>query len=219
MFKKAAIAAVLLMFVSLPAFCGSIDFSGSGDGGTWSWDGSGPLTATSLGMSVKIVGSPNTYTIYMPTETFTSGPFLGGSGTSSDPWTFGPSASGSFTITGCVPPATTCTPVNLFSGNFDGTGEMGVQGTGSVLFTSTFAMGTVNSDLLSFLGFSSSQVNFTGTYQVTLSGTAPGSGLVASGDLVISPAPTVPEPASLSFIAIGLLGFGMMAVRRKLLRA
>jgi len=217
MFKKAAIVAALLMFVSLPAFAGTIDFSGTGGGGTWSWDGTDPLTATSLGMTVEVVGSTNSYTIYMPTETFTSGPFLGGSGTSSDPWSFGPSSSGSFTITGCVPPATTCTPVTLFSGNFDGSGEMATQGTGSMLFSSTFTMGTVDPDLLSFLGLSTSQVDYAGTYQVTLFGTAPGSGLTASGDLVISPA--VPEPASLTFVAIGLLGFGAMALRRKILDA
>jgi len=217
MFKKAAIVAALLMFVSLPAFCGTIDFSGEGNGGTWSWDGTGSLTATSLGMSVKVVGSGSSYTISMANESFTSGSFLGGSGTSSAPWTFGPSSSGSFTITGCVPPATTCTPVTLFSGNFDGTGEMGVQGTGSMLFSSTFTVGTVDSALLSVLGLSTSELDYSGTYQVTLSGTAPGSGLVASGDLVISP--VVPEPASLTFVALGLLGFSALALSRKLLRA
>jgi len=216
MFKKAAIVAALLMFVSLPAFCGTIDFSGEGNGGTWSWNGTGPLTATSLGMMVKVVGSTNSYTISMADETFTSGPFTGGSGTTSDPWTFGPSASGTFTITGCVPPATTCTPVTLFSGNFDGVGEMGVQGTGSMLFSSTFTIGTVDPDLLSFLGLPSSPVNYDGTYQVTLAGTAPGSGLVASGDLVVS---STPEPASLTFVALGLLGFGAMTLSRKLRRA
>jgi hypothetical protein len=215
MLKKAAIVAALLMFVSLPAFCGSIDFQGSGDGGTWSWNGTGPLTATTLGMSVKVVGSPNTYKIYMPFESFTSGSFLGGSGTTSNPWMFGPGSSDSFTITGCVPPATTCSPATLFTGEFAGSGEMAVQGTGSMLFSSTFTMGTVDPALLSFLGFSTSQVNFAGTYSVTLSGNAPGSGLVASGDLVLSP---TPEPASLTFVAIGLLGFGTMAFRRKLLR-
>lgn len=216
MFKKAAIVAAFLMFVSVPAFCGTIDFEGSGDGGTWSWNGTGPLTATTLGISVQVLGSPNTYTIYMPSESFTSGSFLGGSGTSSDPWTFGPSASDSFTITGCVPPATTCSPATLFTGQFVGSGEMAMQGTGNLLFSSTFTMGTVDASLLSFLGLSTSQLNYSGTYQVTLSGTAPGSGLVASGDLVISP--TVPEPASLAFVTIGLLGFATMALRRKLLR-
>jgi len=216
MFKKAAIVAALLMFVSLPAFCDSIDFEGSGRGGTWSWNGTGPLTATSLGMSVEVVGSVNNYTIHMPFESFTSGPFLGGSGTASDPWSFGPSSSDSFTITGCVPPATTCTPVTLFTGNFAGSGEMAVQGTGSMIFSSTFTIGTVDPDLLSFLGLSTSPVTYTGTYEITLNGTAPGSGFTASGDLVIS---STPEPASLTFLSLGLLGVGAMALGRKLLRA
>ncbi len=215
MFKKVAVAAVLLIFACLPAFCATIDFSGEGDGGTWSWNGAlgSDLTATSLGMSVKIVGSPNSYTIYMPDESLTSGAFTGGNGTTGSPWTFGPSSSGSFTITGCVPPATTCTPVTLFSGNFGSPGEMDVQGTGSMLFSSTFTTGSVNSALAAFLGIPAG--NYSGTYEVTLSGIAPGSGFVASGDLVISP--TVPEPASLTLLAIGLLGLGAMALRRKLL--
>jgi len=215
MLKKAGVLAVVLMFTSLPAFCSSIDFEGSGNGGTWSWDGSGPLTATSLGMGVKVVGSPNNYTISMANETLTSGSFLGGSGTTADPWSFGPSASDSFTITGCVPPATTCTPVTLFSGAFN-SDQMAVQGSNSVLFTATLTTGTVDPALLSFLGLPSS-TQYYGTYQVTLDGTAPGSGLVASGDLVLSPS-TVPEPASLLLVGIGLLAIGL-AGHRKLLGA
>lgn len=216
MLKRAAVLAVVLLFTSLPAFCGSIDFEGSGNGGTWSWDGSGPLTASSLGMAVKVVGSPNNYTISMPNETFTSGSFLGGSGTTSDPWSWGPSSSNSFIITGCVPPATSCTPVTLFSGEFS-SDQMGVQGSNSMLFSATLADGTINASLLSFLGLPSSTV-YSGTYQVTLDGTAPGSGLVASGDLVLSPS-TVPEPASVLLVGIGLLAMGIVAGGRKILSA
>ncbi|HEV2425544.1 MAG TPA: PEP-CTERM sorting domain-containing protein [Terriglobia bacterium] len=215
MLKKVAVLAVVLSITSLPAFCSSIDFEGSGNGGTWSWNGSGTLSATSLGMAVRVVGSPNDYTISMANEVFTSGSFLGGSGTTSDPWSWGPSAANSFIITGCVPPATSCTPVTLFSGEFS-SDQTGVQGSDSVLISATIASGSVDSALLSFLGLPGS-TDYTGTYQVTLDGTAPGSGLVASGDLVLSPS-AVPEPASLLLVGIGLLAIGAIG-RSKLLRA
>jgi hypothetical protein len=215
MLKKVAILAVVLVFASLPAFSDSIDLEGSGSGGTWSWNGSGALTATSLGMAVKIVGSTNNYTIYLPDEVFTSGAFLGGSGSASNPWTFGPGSSGSFTITGCVPPQTTCTPSTLFSGQF-ASAQTDVQGSSSMLFTATSISGTINSALLSFLGLPASNDNYSGTYSVTLDGSGPGSGLVASGDLVLSAAPTVPEPATLLTLSTGVLALALLAgFRRK----
>jgi hypothetical protein len=213
MLKKLSLLTIILLLPSLPALSGTIDFSGSGDGGTWSWNGTGPLTATSLGMMVKIVGPFPSFTIAMPKETFTTGAFLGGSGTSSNPWTFGPGSPGSFTITGCVPPATTCTPVTLFSGEFDAD-QSDVQGSNSMLFTATLAAGDMNPALLTFLGLSSSPTKYFGTYAVTLTGFGPGSGSTASSDLVISP---VPEPASVALIGIGLLGLAALVRRRKLL--
>ncbi|HXJ91514.1 MAG TPA: hypothetical protein VMT20_01365 [Terriglobia bacterium] len=160
--QRIVTVAIVLLLGSLPAWCDSVDFEGSGDGGTWSWNGSGPLTATSLGMSVKVVGSPNTYPVAMPNESFTSGPFLSGTGTSSDPWTFGPSSPLSFTITGCVPPATTCTPVTLFSGQFGSPGEMDVQGSGSMVFSALDVTGMIDPALLSFLGLPTSNTNVVG---------------------------------------------------------
>ena len=208
--KKAAVLVVVVLFLSISAWCDSIDFMGSGSGGTWSWNGSDPLSATSLGVSVQIVGSPDEYTISMAHETFTSGPFLGGSGTVSDPWEFGASSPNSFVLTGCVPPQTSCTPVSLFTGQFMAPGEMAVQGSGSMLFTSPSVYGWVDPDLLSFLGLSSNNPYVMGTYQVTLDGPGTGSGLVASGDLVVSP---TPELASLVLVGFGLVGLALVTRR------
>ncbi len=213
--KKIVAVAFILLLGSLPAWCSSIDFEGSGDGGTWSWNGVGALTATTFGVSVKIVGASNTYTLAMPDEWFMSGPFLGGTGTTSSPWMFGASSSMSFTITGCVPPAASCTPITLFSGNFDSPGEMNIQGMGSMLFTALDVTGTVDPALLSFLGLSTSSSNVAGTYDITLAGSASGDGSVASGDLVVSP---TPEPSSLVFLGIGLFALAFVA-RRTVLKA
>jgi hypothetical protein len=196
MFKRIATVAVLPLFTSLPALSGSIDFEGSGDGGTWSWNGTSKLTADTLGMAVKIVGSFPNYAVSTPFETASSGPILGGTGTTSTPCMFGPSFSASFTITRCVPPATSCTPVTLFTGDLNSPGEMDVQGSNSMLFTASFATGSVDSALLSFLGLPSNTTKMFGTYDVTLLGTAPGSGLVASGDLVLSPCARARLPGS-----------------------
>lgn len=213
--KRIAAVSFILFLGSTPAWCSSIDFESSGDGGTWSWyDIYGSLTATSLGMAVQVVGSPNAYPVSMPDESFTSGPFFGGSGTTSSPWTFAPTPF-SFAITGCVPPGTTCAPVTLFTGQFNAPGETAVQEAGSILLTAASLSGTVDPALLSFLGLPASRTSFAGTYDITLTGTAPGSGLVASGDVVLSP--TVPEPSSLALLGIGLFALACVA-RRTVLR-
>jgi hypothetical protein len=220
MVKKVAAVTFILVLESLPARCSSIDFEGSGNGGTWSWSGIGALTATSFGLSAQALGSPNSYRVAIANESFTSGPFFGGSGTTSSPWTFASSPM-SFIIRGCVPPADSCAPVTLFNGEFNTPGETDVQGSRSMIFTGTEVTGTVNPALLNFLGLPSSFTSYTGTYDVTLLGTAPGSGLVASGDLVISPTPVpspTPEPSSLALLGIGLLVLAFVA-RRTVFRA
>jgi hypothetical protein len=201
--KRALILAVVGLLAAAPAWASQIDFSGIGSGGTWSWNGSGPLTATALGVEVKLVGSPSTFTIGGSPETFTTGAFMGGSGTLSSPWLFGPGSPNSFTIMGCVPPATSCsTPATLFSGQFVGT-EGALKGFGGLLFDAPDVTGTVNAGLLSYLGLPTTSTMFSGMFNFSLAGSVPGKGLSASGDLILgSP---VPEPVSMLLVGSGLL--------------
>jgi hypothetical protein len=211
--KAALILAVLGLFTS-PAWATQIDFSGLGNGGTWSFNGSGPLSATAQGVELKLVGSSSTFLLDGPPLSFKTGPVMGGAGTLGDPWMFGSSSPNSFTIMGCVPPATSCsTPATLFSGQF--TGNQGViKGTGSLLFDAPDISGAVNPGVLSYLGLPTSNTTLSGSFNFLLTGSMPG-GLSGSGDLIVgSP---VPEPISMALVGTGLLLVGI-ALRRKGLR-
>lgn len=53
--RNAALMAVgFCFFATAPVWAGQIDFAGIGHGGTWSWNGSGPLNATAHGAELKL---------------------------------------------------------------------------------------------------------------------------------------------------------------------
>ncbi len=202
------------------AFAGSenIDFSFAGNGtsssgGYWSWSGGSTTLFSSFDSSASLNSSP----ISGETVDVTSGAGTGGSGTTSDPFTFGPSAAGSISIDGCVAIGATTVCGILFTGQFQ-SGEAAVNGSGpSVDFTGTTVTGTLNSALATALGLSSDSVsgslasNFFGS--ISSSG---GSGLTGSGDLaLVGSTGTVPEPTSLLLLGSGLLGFAGFFRKRR----
>jgi PEP-CTERM motif len=226
--KKLLLTTVaVLLLITGAAFADSIDFSfsGSNSSSTWSWaGGSSTLSASASSASVGLVGGSSIPINGDVLVSFTSGLGMGGAGSLTDPYTFGPSAAGSIVIDGCLPGlGGGCTTVTLFSGQFN-SGELAVTGNGNFNFDGVDVSGTINPGVASYFGFQNDNVNGSldailtcgsGTY-----GCSTGwSGVVGSGDLVLSPGsggtPPIPEPSSLFLMGSGVLALGTFLRTRR----
>jgi hypothetical protein len=216
--RKTALILVAVGLFAASAWATSIDFTGIGNGGSWSWDGSGPLSVTDQQVQIQTLGPvSSSYTVSGPSaETLTTGDFMGGSGTIGDPWTFAPGRADSITITGCEPPDTACSsPVTLFSGQFTDYQSL-VSGEGGMLLEAPSVSGTVDPGLMSYLGLSEISSNsVAGMLTFSLTGNVPGD-VTGAGDLVVSDPPSspTPEPVSMALMGTGLIAVGI-ALRRK----
>jgi PEP-CTERM motif len=190
----------------------NVDWNGAG--GTWSWAGGtgSTLMATGDQVSINVLGAGFNI-ISGATISWTSGPAIGGAGTASNPFTWGPG--GSITITGC---GGTCFTGD-FTGSMSASVELGINGTTSLEFDSTAVKGTFNPSLYTMLGLpSNTPINIFGDQTSSLAFTtaptfsAGGSGLTAGGHEVDS---IVPEPASSLLLGTGLLAIGLLAFRRR----
>jgi len=227
--KKLFLATVaVLLFVTGAALADSIDFSFTGSNhatSSWSWaGGSTTLNAQTNSATVGLLGGSSTPLTGNVLVSFTSGPGTGGSGTFVSPYTFGSSAAGSVVIDGCLPgQGSGCTTVTLFSGQFN-TGELAISGNSNFNFEGANVTGTINPGVASFFGFKTD--NVAGSLDAILAcasstnGCTTGwSGMVGSGDLVLSPGsggpPPIPEPSSLFLMGSGALALSAFVRSRR----
>ena len=212
-----SIVTLIAMSFAVSAFADTvnIDFSFAGDGsttagGTWSWAGGSSTLTASFDTSASVNSNSINYEIV----DVTTGPGTGGSGTLGDPFTFGPTATDSIAIGGCVAVSGATSCGTLFTGTFQ-MGEVAYSGSGpTVDLTGVDVTGTLSASLAASLGVSPS---VTGSLVAVLDGgisASGGSGFSASGNLSLSgigtktpPPPTpTPEPSELFLFGTGMFG-------------
>ena len=213
-----AIGVLALTMSAAPARADAIDFGyfagtiTTGAGGVVSGNVTGTLT-------ISRNGNTNICCSFIPgTLNFSTGTFVGGSGTMATPYMWAAGGSITVTTTGGTVNGTAIPASTLFSGSFAGPETATVNGNTAGL-NGTFVTGNVNAAIAAALNLSTTNP-FTGIMQNNLSITSfvngvPATASLASGDLTLSPSP---EPGTLALFGSGLLGIAGLA-RRYMLKS
>lgn len=213
-----ATGVLALTMSAAPAKADAIDFNyiagaiSTGAGGVVSGTVTGNITVSRNGSTVLCCFA------IPATLTFSTGTFVGGSGTTASPYMWNAGGSISVTTTGGTVNSASIPASTLFSGSFAGPETAVVNGTTAGL-NGMFVSGNMSAVLATALNLSTTNP-FTGIMQNNLAITSfvngvPATASLASGDLTLSPSP---EPGTLALFGSGLLGIAGLA-RRYMLKS
>lgn len=222
-----AIGVLALTMSAVPARADAIDFNFQNGSISTSTGGvvTGTVTATASSNMLTVSRNISPSTSLGPfsiagTFTFSTGTFISGTGTQTNPFTWGPggtisvtSGSAAQTVNGTSIAANTM----LFSGSFTGNQTATFNDSVAVLI-GPFVVGSVNSSLLTALGMTG-QSGFHGSLSTNLAITAfgtnglPSAANLSSGDLTITGTAPTPEPGTLMLFGSGLLGIAGLTRR------
>ncbi|HXG46601.1 MAG TPA: hypothetical protein VNO52_03180 [Methylomirabilota bacterium] len=216
----AVVLAVALGTAPSQAFV--IDFVGL-SGGTVSYaGGTSPLIGTNLPISQVFGVPPGSSSITGVTGgdlDFATGPLLGSFDLSGDAFMNFYGSGGSLTLTGGVPAAGITPGSTLLQAAFAGPATLSYSGFGLASLVGSLSLLYVNPDLTEYFGFGSDPTYYLGPgsiaqaqLNISFPGGTVGPGLAFTGQQAsVNLTATVPQPAPLVFLGMGMIGVAAWA--------